>query len=702
MKRNKKIFYALLCAFGFILALGAVGCGCNKKKTDNESSSSASLMGEDAGELKLNETSKEVIFGDAFQLNASGGTRDTSQYVWRSSDEKVLIVKDGYVEAVGCGKADITVSFGDQSATCSVNASFGDLQPNLYLNNIANDKLTLKKGDEYGVSCKVLFNGKFYPCEAKATVEDASVCSYANGTLSACEVGSTKLSVKGDWNGFENSFMQKEVLVTVLPDVDLYVEIQQGSETFVADAIDLSLVDSWAENTYFNTATLAAYAVVDGEKTPVELQVANGDVIDVVDGKVTAKNVGSTTVSATYVYEGSESVTFETSVDISVTCPIVSYDKQFRLCTSENFPTATLFGEDAEILSAKQGEKDLIVRNNSVQGIVPMGKDTESLEICTTAGGYSFSNVFAYTLELTKSNFMSVMKLQSNKTIEGYYILEEDIEVNATAQMPSADASYFAGTFDGQGHKLSATVGKGGVFGGLGDKAVVKNTHFEFTFDTTQETACGLGVNGGTYYTQKHTPKLENLYVTTTNYAANTFSLFYYRPVCLQMKSIYVQLNGVEEMEDYVNVEQTYGALFSYDANSITGPYGAFYDDFADVYVVSERFMPMANIKWDSGENVSQYVTYAKNDEGALGGESALLRDTSNAGEPNFCKVYPKDTSDEGKKLFGMVYWAGVPTWYAWLYESYVPNGGIARYDRIEDLNEAGITQIGTWAILAK
>lgn len=699
MKKNKKIFYALLCALGLTLSIGAVGCF---DKTSSGGTSAPSSVEESVGELKLNETTKDVIFGDAFQLNASGGTKDISQYVWSSSDEKVATVKDGYVETIGCGKVDITVSFGEESATCSVNVSFGNLQPSLYLNNVANDKLILKKGDEYSISCKVLFNGKFYPCEAKATLEDDFICSYADGKLSASEVGTTKLSVKGDWNGFESSFMQKEILITVLPNVDLYMEIQQGNETVVANSVDLSLVNSWAGNTYSNTATLAAFAVVDGEKSPVELQVASGDVIDIVDGEVTAKNVGSTTVSATYVYnEGAEPVTFETSVDINVTCPIVNYDNQFRLCTSETFPTATLFGEDAEILSAKQGGRDLVVRNNNVQGIVPMGNDTEKLEICTTAGGYSFNNVFAYTLALTKSNFMGVMKLQSNKKIEGYYILEQDIEVNATAQIPSADASYFAGIFDGQGHKLKASVGKAGIFGGLGDKAIVKNTYFEFTFDTAQETACGLGINGGTYYAQQHTPKLENLYVTTTNYAANTFSLFYYRPVCLQMKSIYVKLNGIDKMEDYVNVEQTYGALFSYDANSITGPYGAFYDDFADVYVVSEKFMPMANIKWNSGENISQYVTYAKNDEGSLGGESALLRDTANAGEPNFCKVYPKDTSDEGKKLFGMVYWAGVPTWYAWLYESYVPNGGIARYNTVSELNEVGITQVGTWSINA-
>lgn len=699
MKKNKKIFYALLCALGFALCMGV---GCSDGKGSDSVSTDSSSVEDSIGPLALSESSRTVIFGDEFQLNASGGTRDTSKYVWSSSDPTVATVEDGLVQAVGKGETTVSVSFGDETATCAVSVSFGDLQPSLYVNNVADDTLTLKKGDEYSLSCKVLFNGKFYPCDATVTPADTAICEYKGNAVSAKEVGETAVTVQGEWNGFDNGFMQKQLLVTVLPNVDLYVEIEQNGKTTVSDVVELSLVDSWEGNEYFNTATLRAYALVDDERIPVVLQTENGnEVIEISDGEIMAKGIGSATVSAFYTYEkGAEPVRFESSVRIHVTCPVVEYQGHLDLCTSKAFPTETLFGEDAEILSVKQGNKDLSFRGSNVQGILPMGEETEEIEVCTTVGGYRFRDVFAYTMALTSENLMSVFKLQSNKKIDGYYILNSDVTIDAKQQVAPSESSYFAGIFDGRGHTVSATVGQYGVFGGLGDDAVIKNTRFAFTFDTTKEYACGISANGGTYHKQEHKPTLENLYVTTTNYAANTFSLMYYRPVCLKMKSVYVQLSGVEKMADYESVGQLYGALFSYDAMSITGPYSAFFDDFADVYVVSGKFMPIANIKWNSGDHIDQFVTYAKNDEEALGGEGALKRDTANAGEANFCKVYPKENSEEAKKLFGEVRWNNQPSWYAWLYESYVPNGGIARYDTTEELKAAGITVVGTWEIV--
>lgn len=72
--------------------------------------------------LQLTETAMSMVVGFAEQLMCKQLPYYAQQLdvIWASSDETVVTVEDGYVLAVGPGKAVITVSAGDMQAECTV------------------------------------------------------------------------------------------------------------------------------------------------------------------------------------------------------------------------------------------------------------------------------------------------------------------------------------------------------------------------------------------------------------------------------------------------------------------------------------------------------------------------------------------------------------------------------------------------------
>ena len=260
-----------------------------------------------------------------------------------------------------------------------------------------------------------------------------------------------------------------------------------------------------------------------------------------------------------------------------------------------------------------------------------------------------------------------------------------------------ASNTYFCGTFDGRGHTFSAKVAENGVFGGLFDGAVIKNTEFIFEFSDKTE-SCGLAKNEGTFSYHSGAIKLNNLSVKTTNYYTNSYTLFGYCSFNLEMHDIYVNITGTEALPEYTSAESEMAALFHYDVTATMASNDSkFKGGFRNIFVVTGKFMPMACCKWPY--NKYTYVSYAKNDESYLGNFKATGYDHIYT----YCHVVADADNDE-KTLayYGLMKYGGNAVRpFAWIFRSRadITDGGIERYDSAFELSKK-IDKIGDWNVV--
>lgn len=695
MKKTKAIMALALMSFA---VLGVASCSSG----DITDSSSIGVK-----EFSLSAKNVDLIYGDTYELVAKSTSKDP--IVWESSDEEVAKVNDGTVLACGKGSAVITAKSGSLSATCLVNVGFSNILPALTIDNVSDNNVFLAKGSSFALRGLVSFNGKTFPCPISVALEDDGVLSLSDGFIVGAKEGTTEVRIKGNWNGFSNNEMGKTIQVNVSKDVSFYTEVSFGASSFVTSKVELSIVPSWQGKNYNSEATLSFKTVINGSTQLGNVVLEDNDIVSLSeDGRIKAKKTGSTKVYGNYVDK--DGTVYTTFVNVEVTCPVANYDGQLRISSESPFPLDAYFGEGASLTYAKQGDKELpFTSNGLIKGLSAKGAESDPLLILTSKGGFYFENSFVYTKVLDASNFSSTFTLSPGKIIDGYYILDEDIltTIDMSAQARSYYSAgsekntYFKGTFDGQGHTLKARVGREGIFGGIGEQCVIKNTHFEFTFNSKDSYCSGLAGNNmvTSPVITGWKVSLSNLYVTTTNYFDKSYALFEMRFNDMTMNDIYVDLTLDESCKEVEAAAQEKGALFRIDNTITSGPYGQFYGDFQNIYVVSGVLMPISSAKYDAKNT---FVSYAKNDIDRLG-----TYEIGGIAEQVMHCVLGSKVDNEKKALFGSLPGA---TWFfgaskntdlAWVYFSLptITNGGISRFDTKEDLLNANISKIGSWNV---
>lgn len=715
MKRHCKIFTVLTVAFLLTIAVFAIDCSVKKVNTSPTPDT-------DEAEFSLDKTSCNLTVGDNAVLIASNYDEKNVTIVWTSSDNNVATVDGGIINAVGAGEADITATAGDVIAVCKVTVGFGNLQPTFSLKHIGNE-LNLTKANSYALEGLVGFNGKDYPCESLSVeIDNENIADYEDGKLVPKATGSTVVTVKGEWKNFDTSLMRVSFTLNVIKDVEMYVVTEIDGEEYKTDEINLYIVNEWQGVRYAESAVVKLVVYEDGELKSGTLESESNErlfVFDKASGKITArkKSLNSSHINA--LYTDSDGNNYTKQIPVNILCPTVEYDGEF-VWDGENFSITDVFGENAQILSVKQNGEDIEFEPDKIIGKLKFdGKDTEPIEVQTTNGGYLFSDIYGYDVALTAENIVS--KLMLNGKIDKYYVLNSDVGSTATPisfvdQNDSSATVNFAGTFDGRGHTLYVKTGKQGLFGGLGIGAIVKNTKFVITFDKSSGSACGLAGHANRSKNDRADCKLENLYIETTNFSDNTFAIFSVRMMGMKLKDVFVNLGNISV--DNFDGRNNIAALFNvdYTLNNIMVNAKADLSEMQNVRVISNKVMPMANgyawagsgpstaVKnydgWEKYGGYSWYVNFAQNDV-------KLFGNVNHSGEANsvpYSRITATETSSHKE-------------WFKWICTDYVTdyvgekcitiyyggadvaNGGIYRYDTIDDLKADGIVSVGTWDI---
>ncbi len=118
------------------------------------------------------------------------------------------------------------------------------------------------------------------------------------------------------------------------------------------------------------------------------------------------------------------------------------------------------------------------------------------------------------------SDLVSLYVTSGEATIEGYFALANDIiyaedPFTPNPAMDTAEkGSWFCGTFDGQGHVLEYGLKKNGLFGGLGNNALIKDTSFIVKAIPETDDIASLTMLAKVFHSDAKKVELENVYAT--------------------------------------------------------------------------------------------------------------------------------------------------------------------------------------------
>lgn len=681
-----KIFSLILLVSAVMFAFGAVACG-GKNTNDNTDKKEPTKK-----EFSLDKEELNLIYGDSAVLIPRNYTESDGVIEWKSSDESVVSIDGGSVTACGIGSAVITAAVGDKNADCKVSVSFGSYEPTLEMERFS-EELTLSKGSEYALSGKIRFNGKDYAADKlQVTFSDSGVADFSEGKIVPLKTGTTEVTVKGEWNGFETSLLSKKFSLTVISGkVSMTVYMIKNGVREASDNAEIYITSEWAGNTYPDSVGVEVEVTEDGVKKEAEITADSKDRnVIYSNGVISARGrgIGESQLTATYTdLEGTE---YSQTITVTVLCPVAKYDGQVRW-NGEKFDYTEYFGDKANILSVTQGDRKIDSEPKKIIGSFKFkGEDTEEIRILTNKGGYIFSDIYGYDASLTTENIVSALSL-AGKKVEGYYILESDVgtaetPVDFTSQSGSSESSFFAGTFLGNGYTVYAKVARQGMFGGAGSGVVIRDTKFVFTFDKNSAEACGFfGDDNRQNKTSGRGALLENLYIITTNFGENRFAVALHRMLGLKLKDVLVDLGDTSAVADF-DGRKNVAALFRTDYNLSPMFNGeATENKLENVRVITGKFMPIANGDgWSDSK--SSYLNFAGNDEVKFG-------NVTRAGEEEveYARITSAEFHDDWRRDI-MILLNEFTKCFTMFYGTY-------RYDTAAELVAEGTTSVGSWQV---
>ena len=227
--------------------------------------------------LSLNQTQLSLTKGNSVTLSVSGAPSGT-EISWSSSNTAVATVQNGQVTAVGAGNATVTakMTYGgkDYTTTCSVTVT-EEVTGSIYLSQSA---LTLTQGDSDTITATVSPGGQAVAWSSS----NASVATVSNGQVTAKAAGTVTITAQMTYGG--KSYTDT-CTVTVTP--------LAGSLSISLETLELKVGE---------TESLLTLVSPSGQN--VTWNSSNTSVVTVSGGQVTAKAVGTATITAQMTYGG--------------------------------------------------------------------------------------------------------------------------------------------------------------------------------------------------------------------------------------------------------------------------------------------------------------------------------------------------------------------------------------------------------------
>ncbi|TQR15256.1 S8 family serine peptidase [Psychrobacillus lasiicapitis] len=447
--------------------------------------------------LSVNPTSLDLKVGGTAQLAvtetstpAEGtptNTDVTAEATYVVADESIATVTNGLVTAVGKGSTTITITHGGNEVTVNVTVKDADvIVPGVTL-TANKTQVDLQKGKEAQLKITEVTttaDGKTKKQDvtkaATYKVADTKVASVKDGLITAKNAGSTTITVK---------YGKNELTVNVT--------VTEPGVTLIANKTELDLLKGKEAQLKITEVTTTA----DGKSKKVDVtnsakySVADSKVASVKAGLVTAKNAGTTTITAKY---GKNEVTVNVKVTESVvtlTANKTQIDleagKEFQLKITEETTTAdgktkktdvtkaatykaantkvasvsnglvTAIGAGDTTITAKYGKNEVTVNVTVTEPVVTLEVNKTELnlepqkeaqlkitEVITSAGGKTkntdVTSLATYKSANTKvatvSNGLVKAKAAGTTTITAKYGNKE-VTVNVTVTEPEVSLS---------------------------------------------------------------------------------------------------------------------------------------------------------------------------------------------------------------------------------------------------------------------
>ena len=227
----------------------------------------------DVVSISIDKTSIQLKVGETVTLSATVNPSNASDktVTWSSSDVSIASVDDGIVKALKIGTATIKAKAGDKTATCSITIVPTEVS------SITLDKssASLEVGETVTLSATV------NPSDATDktitwTTSDATVATVANGVVTAKKLGTATITAKAGDKTVTCS-------ITVVP----------------TEVSSITLDNSSASLKVGETVTLSATVnPSDATDKTVTWTTSDATVATVSNGVVTAKNLGTATITA--------------------------------------------------------------------------------------------------------------------------------------------------------------------------------------------------------------------------------------------------------------------------------------------------------------------------------------------------------------------------------------------------------------------
>ena len=417
MKKRFKLAILTLLALCVTAGAACGGTGDNSDSSPSVPTDSSSTV--ENRTVKLNRETLELDrFAEAMLI---AETQEGETLEWFSSDESVVKVDGGRVEAAGIGSAVVTVKIAGTniSDVCTVTVTEATELPLLTLDK---ESIAVLKGGSLTVVPSVTYRGVKVEDEIAYTwkVDNETIATVSDGVVTGIKVGTAKLSVSAVWKG---ETLNKTVDITVNADAAVAVTNSAG-ESVSSVTLRTSLPEG-TDSAYIDEIQLTATPYESGEQVDGNIVwSASGSATEVNNGLITVVEVGNTVVRAEYITTEGDTVFAE--IDVLVVLPDIDVDNVFEADkTDPEAPLDFTAVTDEEVTAVQYNGTNILDGNKINQDWLNLQQNGDfDIQILTSEVIYNAKlAVFSRYIspDIGDTSQVNIVEIDGNKPLGGLW-----------------------------------------------------------------------------------------------------------------------------------------------------------------------------------------------------------------------------------------------------------------------------------------